>query len=46
MTDQGKDDLRPIRRAKPTGEKFDAKKAHERTMSRFSKVMARLAESD
>ncbi|HWI84790.1 MAG TPA: hypothetical protein VNT42_00505 [Sphingomonas sp.] len=39
-----KTDPRLVRKAKPADEKFDAKKAHEWTMSRFPKTMARLAE--
>lgn len=39
-----KADSRNVRRAKPTGEQFDAKQALEYTQTRYPNVMARLAE--
>ena len=35
---------RPVRVAKPTGERFDAKEAFEQAKQLYPKVMARLAE--
>lgn len=39
-----KPDARPVRRARPTGEKFDPVEAHKQAMDLYPKVMAKLAE--
>jgi hypothetical protein len=39
-----KPDPRPVRRARPTGEKFDPAAAHQQAKELYPTVMAKLAE--
>jgi len=44
MTALRKPDRRPVRKPRPTGERFDAPAAHEQAKQLYPEVMARLAE--
>lgn len=39
-----KPDARPVRKARPTGERFNPAEAHKQAMELYPKVMAKLAE--